>query len=235
MKGISSMATRHVLADLLEAAVDAGLPRVDVTSMGGVDAAQRVADGEQLDLVFLASGALKKLGDAGHIDASTITPIVLSKVAIAVPSDDASPAEAVHTPAFATIEELQDALRDAARIGYSTGPSGAALVTYINGWGIDHELEGRLIQAKPGIPVAKSLAAGEVDLGFQQLSELVGEPGVRILGVMPDDAPITTIFSGAVATKSSDPAGAARVLAMIASDAATAIKTRHSFGVPETK
>lgn len=233
MKGISSMATRHVLADLLDAAAEAGLPRVEVESVGGVDAAQRVADGEELDLVFLASGALKKLADAGHVDADSITPLVLSKVAVAVTSHDDSPAEAVHSPAFDDVDELQAALREASTIGYSTGPSGDALVTYITGWGIDHELEGRLIQAKPGIPVAKSLAAGDVELGFQQLSELVGQPGVRILGVMPDDAPITTIFSGAVATKSSDPAGAASVLAMLALDAANEIKTAHSFAVPE--
>ena len=54
MKAISSMATRHVLIDLLAMAASAGLPPLELESVGGVDAAQRVAAGEPFDLVFLA-------------------------------------------------------------------------------------------------------------------------------------------------------------------------------------
>ncbi|WP_460801973.1 substrate-binding domain-containing protein [Microbacterium sp. GXF6406] len=232
MRAISSMATRHVLADLTAAAEATGLARIDVESVGGVDAASRVADGEAFDLVFLASGALKKLADAGHVDSATIAPLVLSQVAVAVPSGSGEPAARPEGPAFAGVEELREALRVAGRIGYSTGPSGTALVQMISDWGLAEELEGRLVQAKPGIPVAASLAAGDVDLGFQQLSELVGQPGVRILGVMPADAAIDTVFSGAVAAASADPDRARALLAFFASAAVAPIKTQHAFGVP---
>ncbi|WP_417555284.1 substrate-binding domain-containing protein [Microbacterium sp.] len=229
MKAISSMATRHVLADLLAASVEAGLPPVQLESVGGVDAATRVADGEAFDLVLLAEGALRRLSAEGHVDAATVTPLVLSQVAIAVPDPGAQPAEAPGGPAFADSAELRQALRTTTRIGYSTGPSGTALVKMIETWGLTAELGDRLVQARPGIPVAKSLAAGAVDLGFQQLSELVGQPGIRILGAMPDDCAIDTIFAGAVATASASPADAAEVLAFLASDAAAAITQRHSF------
>lgn len=226
------MATRHVLADLLAAAEIAGLPAVEVESVGGVDAASRVADGEAFDLVFLASGALRKLADAGNVDSATARSIVLSQVAVAVPSGSGEPALRPDGPAFADAAELQATLRSASRIGYSTGPSGTALVQMIDEWGLTDEVGDRLVQAQPGIPVAKSVAAGTVDLGFQQLSELVGHPGIRILGVMPDDCAIDTVFAGAVATASSSPAQAAEVLAFLASDDAAAIKTRHNFGIP---
>lgn len=230
MRAISSMATRHVLADLFGAAVAAGLPAVEVESAGGVDAANRVAAGEGFDLVFLASGALAGLADAGHVDGLSITPLFLSQVAAAVPSGSTEPAEPVVGPAFASADELRVALQAAGRIGYSTGPSGTALVQLIHDWGLD--LDERLVQARPGIPVARSLADGDVDLGFQQLSELVGQPGIRILGVMPQDCAIDTVFSGAVATASADPVRAAEVLSFLASDAAAAVKTRHAFGTP---
>ncbi|SEN26911.1 hypothetical protein [Cryobacterium luteum] len=74
--------------------------------------------------------------------------------------------------------------------------------------------------------------ADVVFLGFQQLSEFVGHPGVRILGVMPDDSAIDTIFAGAVATASADPARAAEVLTFLSSAAAAPTKTAHAFGVP---
>lgn len=226
------MATRHVLADLLAAAEAAGLPPVEVESVGGVDAASRVESGEAFDLVFLASGALSRLSADGHVDAATVRPIVLSQVAVAVPSGSGEPAVRPVEPAFADAAELRDALRSATRIGYSTGPSGTALVRMIDDWGLTDEIGDRLVQAQPGVPVAKSVAAGTVDLGFQQLSELVGQPGIRILGTLPKDCAIDTVFAGGVATASDAPADAARVLAFLASPEVAPIKQRHAFGLP---
>ena len=234
MRAISSMATRALLADLAAAACDAGLPSVEIESVGGVDAEARVAAGEQLDLVFLASGALARLAVGGHVDEATVTPIALSQTAVAVPSDAVATATATAPggAAFADATALRAALRAAGRIGYSTGPSGTALVRLIEEWGLAEELGGRLVQARAGVPVAASLAVGDVDLGFQQLSELAGQPGVRILGVLPPDCAIDTVFAGAVAAASSHPGPAAKVLAFFASMETRAIVEAHSFEVP---
>lgn len=226
------MATRHVLADLTAAASAAGRPEVQVESVGGVDAAQRVAAGEPFDLVFLASEALGRLAAAGHVDAATVAPLVLSQVAVAVPSGTDEPATRPEGAAFSDAEGVRAALRAASRIGYSTGPSGTELVRMIDDWGLTAEVGDRLVQARPGIPVARLLADDEVDLGFQQLSELVGQRGVRILGLLPQDCAIDTVFSGAVATASSDAEGARGILSFLVSDAAAPIKTAHSFGTP---
>ncbi|MGM7678766.1 substrate-binding domain-containing protein [Microbacterium sp. A94] len=232
MKAISSMATRRVLADLTAVTAATGLARVDIESVGGVDAADRVAAGEAFDLVFLAQPALSRLADEGHVDAATVVPLVLSQVAVAVPAVGAGPAGLPAGAAFDSAEGVREALRGANRIGYSTGPSGAALVSMIEEWGLSSELEGRLVQARPGVPVARSLAEGEADLGFQQLSELVGQRGIRILGVMPSDCAIDTVFAGAVATASVDQERAGRVLKFFASPAAAPIKVQNAFGVP---
>lgn len=230
MKAISSMATRNVLADLVEAASAAGLDEVDVESVGGVDAEQRIAAGEQFDLVFLADGALQRLADAGYVDAASVTPLVLSQVAVAVASGSAAPAAAhPEGPAYADAAGVRAALRDARGIGYSTGPSGTALVRMIDEWGLSSELGDRLVQARPGVPVATLIAEGEVDLGFQQLSELVGHPGVRILGVMSGDCAIDTVFGGAVAMASDSRDRASSVLDFLASRETAAIRAGHGF------
>ncbi|MEU1971417.1 substrate-binding domain-containing protein [Microbacterium sp. NPDC019599] len=226
------MATRAVLADLNAAAVAAGLPHTELESVGGVDAARRVAAGEQFDLVLLAEGALDRLAAEGHVDAASVTPLVLSQVAVAVPSHSEEPASRPDGPAFADARGAREALLAAERVGYSTGPSGTALVEAIEEWGLAGDVGDRLVQARPGVPVARLLATGEADLGFQQLSELVGQTGVRILGVLPPDCAIDTVFAGAVATTSAEPAAARDVLAFLASDAVAAIKTAHSFGTP---
>jgi len=232
VKGISSMATRQLLADLTAAAVDAGLPAVELESVGGVDAAKRVAAGDAFDLVFLGAGALEKLAADGHVAPETVTPLVLSQVAIGVPSGTDEPATRPAGAAFANVDGVREALRGATRIGYSTGPSGTALLRMIEEWGMTDEVGDRLVQARPGVPVARYLAEGEVDLGFQQLSELVGNPGVRILGVMPDDCAIDTVFSGAVARTAAEPDAAAAVLRFMTGPDADAIKDANSFRAP---
>ncbi len=232
MKAISSMATRLLLADLMTAADDAGLGHVEVESVGGVDAADRVAAGEEFDLVFLADGALAKLAAGGHVVAESVTPLALSQVAVGVPSGIDAPATAVSDPAFPDAAAVREAIRSATKIGYSTGPSGTALVSMIEEWGLSTEVGDRLIQARPGIPVARLLADGEVDLGFQQLSELVGSPGVTLLGVMPQDCAIDTVFSGAVAATSANPEAAAAILGFLRSDAARDIARSHHFAPP---
>lgn len=254
MRAISSMATRVVLGELFAAAAADGLADISLEAVGGVDAASRVAAGEAFDLVFLSAAALDTLAAAGHVDAGSVTPLVLSQVAVAVPANgggaaggDAGPADggagaaggdagaAAPAPgqtAFADASGLRAALRAASRIGYSTGPSGTALVRMIEDWGMTDEVGDRLVQARPGIPVARLLADGEVDLGLQQLSELVGQPGVRILGVLPADCAIDTVFSGAISTASSDPAAARIVLEFLRSDQARAITRAHHFAAP---
>lgn len=99
----------------------------------------------------------------------------------------------------------------------------------IHRWGLMGEVGDRLVQARPGVPVAASLAAGEVDLGLQQLSELVGQPSIRILGTLPEDCAIVTVFSGAVTAVTADPIAARAVLDHLASPAVEHIKVAHSF------
>lgn len=229
MKALSSMATRALLTDLAAAAAEAGLPRAEIESVGGVDAARRVAAGEPLDLVFLASGALRELADHGHVVPTSVTPLVLSRTAVAVRAEGSRVTIAPSAPAYESAAGVRAALRDVGRIGYSTGPSGTAILRQIDDWGMAGELRGRLVQARSGMPVARLVADGEVDLGFQQLSEMVGQEGIRILGVLPPDCAIDTVFAGAVATTSTDPAASRAVLSFFASDAVAAIKDAHSF------
>ena len=61
LQGISSMATRQVLAELVAAYAQQSADPVHIESLGGVDAARRVQAGEAFDVVILASDAIDKL------------------------------------------------------------------------------------------------------------------------------------------------------------------------------
>ena len=96
-------------------------------------------------------------------------------------------------------------------------------------WGIDVEMQGRLVQAPPGVPVGSLVARGEAALGFQQLSELIGIEGIELIGPLPPEIQIMTIFSAAPGVGSAQP-GAVRALLdfMVSADSAEA-KRRHGM------
>lgn len=223
LRVISSMATKPLLADLVQL-FKAQAPQYDVqvASVGGVDAAKRVEAGETFDGVVLASNAIDKLIAGGHVLAGSRLDLVHSGVAVAVPAG-------AEMPDISTEAALKQAILSARTLGYSTGPSGVQLAQLFERWGITGQIQDRIVQAKPGVPVGALIAQGEVALGFQQLSEMRGVPGITVLGPLPDAVQITTTFSGSVATTSTQPEAVRAMLAFWASAACADTKVRHGM------
>ena len=226
LRAISSMATRQLLGELLTAWRDAGGVAVDLESVGGVDAAKRVVAGNgSFDLVFLALDAIERLIDSGHADTQTKTDWALSEVAVAVRKG------AAH-PDLSSEASLREAVLSAESVGYSTGPSGTALMQLFARWGIAEQIQSRLVQAPAGKPVGALVANGEVALGFQQLSELIHLDGIDVLHPLPDGTRVTTVFSGAVVSGSSQAQEAKRLLAFLASPDTASIKQQQGMQQP---
>lgn len=215
---ISSMATRHLLTALTESQASP----VRIESVGGVDAARRVQEGEAFDVVVLASDAIAKLEAAGRLKPGSMRAIADSSVAIAVRAGAAQ-------PDISTEAALRAAVLRARTIGYSTGPSGTGLMKLFERWGLTETLKDRLVQARPGVPVGSLLANGEVELGFQQFSELMDLPGITLLGGMPAAVDMVTRFSGAVTANAAQPEAAQALLDFMASPATEALKRQHGM------
>jgi molybdate transport system substrate-binding protein len=220
--GISSMATRRLLADLAAAYRERTGVAVDIESVGGVDAARRIEAGEPFDLAVLASDAIDRLAAAGAVVAGSRVDLALSPVAIAVRTD-------ASRPDVGSEAALRRTVLAARAIGYSTGPSGTALLKLFDRWGLAEVLRERVVQAPPGVPVGALVARGDVELGFQQLSELTQLDGVAVLGTMPPGSEIVTVFSGGVCAAARQPDAARALLAFMRSDDAAPAKRRHGM------
>jgi molybdate transport system substrate-binding protein len=222
LSGLSSMATKHVLADLSRDYVRKTGQRVSVTSMGGVDAAARVRAGERCDFVVLAADAIASLEAEGLVVSGTRADVARSGIAVAV-------AAGAPAPDISSESAVRDAVMKARAIGFSTGPSGSHLAHLFEKWGIAESVKTRLKQAPPGVPVGALLVRGEADLGFQQLSELIHLDGITLLGPLPAAIQATTTFSGAVCTTSGHAPETRDLLAFLTSPETTACKQRHGM------
>ena len=216
------MATKAVLAALTRVYKDRTGHMVAIESVGGVDAAARVRAGEPFDLVVLARDAIDGLLAAGHLVAGSAVDLVRSGVAVAVRREAAR-------PNVGTEENLRRTVLAARTIGCSTGPSGVALGKLFQRWGIAEQIAGRVVTPPPGIPVGALVARGEVELGFQQRSELIDVDGVDVLGPLPAAIQIVTTFSGAISAHAFEPEAARALLAFMASPAADEAKRRQGM------
>jgi molybdate transport system substrate-binding protein len=222
LKGISSMATRQLLAELMAAYFERSGQAVAMESVGGVDAAKRVQAGEDFDVVILATDAMAKLIAAGHLRADSLTELVHSGVAVAVRTGTTA-------PDISSEDAVRLAVLAAPTLSYSTGPSGAALAKLFERWGIADQIKPRIVTAPPGVPVGSLVAKGEVDLGFQQFSELIHVDGITIVGPLPSAIQITTTFSAAMTSGCARAAEVRALLDFMASPDAAAAKRRQGM------
>jgi len=217
---LTSMATRRLLDDLAQAYHPRG-GEVHIVAQGGVDAVRNIRQGATYDVAVLSEDALRQLITEQLILADSETPLSDSPMAAAVRSD---------APAYdlATEPGLRQALLECAVIGLSTGPSGRHLRQRFAEWGLGED-EIRVVEAPPGVPVGSLVSDGRVALGFQQHSELLAIPGLRILRALPPGIQTLTRFSAGLLRTCQNPAAARQWLAFLASPEAAAFQPRHGL------
>lgn len=220
--GISSMATRHILAELSTAYQQRTGRSVAIESVGGVDAAKRLRAGEAFDIAVLAEDVMAQLEAEGFLKPNSRVGFARSAMAVAIPAG-------AGRPDLSSEESLKAAVLAAKSIAYSTGPSGTHLLDLLKKWGIDQLVAACLVKAPPGVPVGTLVARGEAELGFQQLSEFLAMPGIEIAGPLPPEVQSIMLFACAVCAKAPNEAPAREFIGYLTSAETEAAKRRHGM------
>jgi molybdate transport system substrate-binding protein len=177
----------------------------------------RLARGEPADVVILDGGAADELGLRGMTRPASKINLAESKIGMVVRAGAAR-------PDISTVEALKNTLLAARTIGYSDSGSGTYLsTTLFPQLGIADQIlpKSRKVRGPPsGEPVAAVVARGELEIGFQQVAELIHVPGVTFVGTIPASIQPPTFFSGAITATSTQPDAAAALLQFLASPAA---------------
>ena len=218
------MAGRKLLGDLIAKFEATSEHRVALECVGGVDAAKRVRAGEPLDVVVLSREVIDDLIGAARIVPGSRIDIWVSAIGVAVRAGGPR-------PDIGSAAGVKAAVLAARKVGYSTGPSGQHLAKLFASWDTGGKLRERITVAPPGVPVASLVARGDIDLAFQQLSELGGE-GVEVVGPLPPDIQLLTTFSGGIALSSAQLDAARTLLAFFGSPLLRGIKQAHGMDAP---
>ena len=174
----------------------------------------RLRRGEIADIVIVADEVLCQCIEDGLVLQDGYTQLVRSVIGMAVRAGTPE-------PDISSLQALKSTLLRATSIGYSASVSGHYLVTDLcQRLGIVDLLKqkGRLIGDER---VGTVVARGEVEIGFEQLSELIPVPGIGYIKPLPLEAQKVSTFSAGVAASSPDAALARAAIKFLASSDAT--------------
>lgn len=177
----------------------------------------RLARGEMADVVILDGGAADELAERGVVRAGSRVDLAKSQIGMVVRAGAAK-------PDISSVEAFRRLLLAVKSIGYSDSGSGTYLSTTLFGkLGVANQVVGksRKVRGPPsGEPVAAVVARGEVEIGFQQVSELIHVPGVTFVGPLPAELQPGFMFAGAITSAARQPDAALALLRFLASPAA---------------
>jgi len=174
----------------------------------------QLRDGASIDLVIADEDVIGDLVKRGEIAGGS--EIMLSQVGIAVRAG-------APKPDIGSADALKDALIAAKSVAYSQDASGRHFVSAISRLKLANTLGPKSIIV-PG--VGATLAAGEAEIGVQQVAELLPVPGIDIVGPLPGDLQKIVYVAGVPANTSVPEAVKALVTFLTSEAAATVLKQK---------
>jgi molybdate transport system substrate-binding protein len=186
---------------------------------GEMSIPNRLKRGEGVDIVIVAEHVLRQFVADGLVRAEGLKVIARSSIAFAVRAG-------APRPDISSADALKRTLLQAKSIGYSASESGK----YFSG-----ELVQRLGIADQVLPksrligggerVGAVIARGDVEIGLQQVSELLPVPGIAHITPLPPELQKISTFAAGIAASCPNPSLARTVIEFLASpQAADAIK-----------
>ena len=177
---------------------------------------ERLARGEQFDLIILSRSSLDALTKLGFVRATSRKDLVRSSIGMAV-------REGAPAPDISSAEGFVEVLLGAESIGYSASASGTYLSTDLfPRLGLWEKLEPksrRILSER----VAAVVARGDVEIGFQQVSEILPIEGSTFAGPIPDEYQKITTFSTGITTNAENAVDAQTIIDYFSSPEVAAV------------
>lgn len=201
-----------VLTPQFEKSSGAHLETISGPSMGITPGAipVRLARGENADVVVMVRSALDDLVKKGQVIEGSQVDLARSRIGMAVRAG-------ATVPDISSVDAFRYALLEAKSVAYSDSASGVYVATTLfKRLGIEKEMAAKSKQI-PAEPVGLAVARGEAEIGFQQMSELKPIAGITLVGPIPDDVQLVTLFSAGLVLRATNKDGGEALIKYLSS------------------
>ena len=170
----------------------------------------RLERGERFDVLIMSQAGLDELIARDLVRPETRVDLARSSIGLAV-------REGAPMPDISTPDAFAETLLAAESIGYSASVSGTYVSTELfPRLGLTEQLapkSRRIVSER----VAAVVARGELEIGFQQVSEILSIEGAAYAGPIPDEYQRVTTFSTGITTDAGNPDGAQKLIDFLSS------------------
>lgn len=220
-------------ASALHPAIDALIPdfekssgykvRVDYGTAGAV--AERVLKGETADMILSSVQAVDRLETQGKVVAGN--RIVIAKVGVG-----AFVRKGAAKPDIGSADAFKRAMLAARSIAYPDpaggGASGIYVANLLERMGIAGDMKSKT-RLSTLDTLYTSVASGEVEIGFNQVSEILAQPIVELIAPLPSDIQNYTQFAPGIITGSNQTDAVKALVAFLSSPASRTVLKAKGF------
>jgi len=188
---------------------------------------KRLAAGPAPDVLVLSQDVIATVEKNGWCLPNSATP--LGRVGVGVAIQEGAPLPDISTP-----DALRQTLLKAKSITYmdpTKGTSGKHFATVLEQLGIAEQMKAKTTLGDVGF-VVEPVARGELELGIQQITEILPVNGAKLVGPLPEALQKITTYTIALGPQPRDATAARSLLAYVTSQPSRAVFVAHGFAAP---
>ena len=175
--------------------------------------------GEPADLVILNRQGIAELTADDKIVAGTDVDLAETLIGVAIRAGSPK-------PDMSTVDAFRQTLLRAKTVA-APGSAASGFAEVLRRLGISAEIEVKV--PSRGTESIAMVARGAVQLSIQPVSEILHMPGVELVGTLPAELQHRAVYAAAIVAGSKQAEASRRLIAFLASDAATAAIQRSGM------
>ncbi|HEY8051042.1 MAG TPA: substrate-binding domain-containing protein [Ramlibacter sp.] len=183
--------------------------------------------GEACDVLILTQALIDELTRQGQVVAGSAAPLGVVKTGVAVKSGEPR-------PDISSRDALQAALRGASAVYFpdpQKATAGIHFMKVLKALGVDEELRDRMRTFPNGATAMGEMAqaAARGAIGCTQVTEILHVAGVDLVGLLPKEFELATVYTAAVCTQARSPEAAREFVQLLAGEQAAGARLECGF------